>query len=164
VQSDGQSFVAVPSLQHPAFQEVLRQGWVSPPSFGPTGELRIYSAARGGSTSGRYTWFASADWRRGRVQVDRQGAITDVHMEPYGPGRGRVRGEPVEIVVGYGGGPVSITVGNAHSALGRWTHERLELEADQEAGRVVDEALGVALFLWCARPDAFLVRAEPPFG
>jgi len=164
IQCDGQSFVAVPSMQHAAFQDVLQRGWVSPPSFGPTGQLRIYSAARGGATSRRYEWFASADWRRGRLQVDRQGAITDIQMEPYGPGAGRLRGEQAEFVVAYGGGPISVTVGGRHSALGRWSADRLELEADEGAGRVVDEAVGVALFLWCARPDAFLVRAEPPFA
>jgi hypothetical protein len=164
VQADGESFVAVPSMQHPAFQEVLRSGWVSPPSFGPTGQLRLYSAARGGPTSRRYEWFASADWRRGHVQVDRRGAITDIVMEPYGPGSGRVRGEPLEVVIAYGGGPISITVGDGHSALGRWNAGGLEVEADEGAGRLVDEALCVALYLWCARPDPFIVRAEPPFA
>lgn len=150
-------------MQHAAFRDVLERGWVSPPSFGPTGELRIYSAARGGPTSRQYAWFASADWRRGRVQVDRQGAITDIQMQPYGPGKGLVRGEPIEIVVAYGGGPVSVTVGEGHSALGRWSPGALELQADDGASRVVDAALGAALFLWCAKPSAFLVRAEPPF-
>lgn len=163
VQADGQSFVAVPSMQHAAFQDVLRRGWVSPPSFGPTGELRIYSAARGGQTSRRYEWFASADWRRGRIQVDRQGAITDIAMEPYGGGSGRVRGEAIEITVAYGGGPLSITVDERHTAIGKWSASTLEMEAEPGASRAVDEALGVAVFLWCAKPAAFLVRARPPF-
>lgn len=163
VQADGQSFVAVPSMQHSAFQDVLRRGWVSPPSFGPTGELRIYSATRAGATSGRYSWFASADWRRGRIQVDREGVITDIPMEPYGPGSGRVRGVALEIVVAYGGGPVSMTVGERHTAIGRWSSTQLELEADEGAAPFIDEALGVAVFLWCARPATFLVRAKPPF-
>jgi hypothetical protein len=154
--------LAVPSMHHPDFQHILERGWVSPPSFGPRGDLRIYSAAYPASPASRL-WFASADWRRGRIQVDRRGAISDIAMEPYGGGKGKVRGTGLEIVIDYTRRTVSITVAEEHSALGKWDEKMLVLEADAGAERVVDAALACGLFLWCARPDAFLVEAKRPF-
>jgi hypothetical protein len=155
---------AVPSMEHPAFQRVLAQGFVSPPSFGPGGDLRIYSAAHSKpAVRSRYEWFASADWRRGRVQVDREGAISDLQMQPYGGGKGKLRGEPVDIALDYARGTVSVTVGEAASAIGKWTPRELVLEADARAGATLDAPLVVGLFLWCARPPGFLVKATPPF-
>ena len=159
---DGVASEAVPSMQHPAFQRILKEGWVSPPSFGPSGDLRMYSAARGTKPKG-YDWFASADWRRGRIQLDREGAITDIPIEPYGRGAGSRKGEPLEIVIGYDSGALSITVGESSSALGRWSYTGLELQADEGAAHAVDGALAAAIFLWCAKPEAFQVHAKPPF-
>jgi hypothetical protein len=154
--------VAVPSMQHPDFQHILERGWVSPPSFGPRGDLRIYSAAHPAPPESR-VWFASADWRRGRIQVDRRGAISDIAMEPYGGGKGKVRGTGVEVVIDYTRRTVSLTVSEEHSALGTWDEKALTLEADAGSDRVVDAAVGCALFLWCARPEAFRVQSKPPF-
>lgn len=154
--------VAVPSMQHPDFQRILERGWVSPPSFGPRGDLRIYSAAHPAPPAAR-AWFASADWRRGRIQVDRRGAISDIAMEPYGGGKGKVRGEPLEIVLDYTRRTASITGGDRRSALGKWGEREMVVEADAEAARAVDAPLVCGLFLWCVRPEAFLVKAKPPF-
>jgi hypothetical protein len=153
---------AVPSMKHPDFQHILERGWVSPPSFGPLGDLRIYSAAHPAPPA-RRTWFASADWRRGRIQVDRRGAISDVAMEPYGGGKGKAQGEAVEIALDYTRRTASLTVAESHSALGKWSERELALEADAGASRAVDGALASALFLWCVKPPAFLVEAKPPF-
>lgn len=157
------TLVAVPSMNHPAFRRILERGWVSPPSFGPKGDLRLYSAAHTPPGEDGYAWFASADWRRGRIQVDRQGAISDIAMAPYGGGRGKASGEPVEIVLDYSRATASITVGGSHSALGKWSSVELALEADAAASKVVDAAIASAIFLWCARPERFLVAAKPPF-
>jgi hypothetical protein len=157
-------FEVVPSMEHPAFRRVLEEGFVSPPSFGPAGDLKIYSAAFSKpATRGRYEWFASADWRRGRIQVDRQGSITDIPMEPYGGGRGKLGDGTVDIALDYTRRTASITANDFHSALGKWTPRELRLEADAGAGAALDAAFVVALFLWCARPAEFLVRAPPPF-
>ena len=163
IREDAREMLAVPSMEHPDFRRVLEHGWVSPPSFGPAGDLRIYSAAFTAPGEATYAWFASADWRRGRIQVDRQGAISDIAMAPYGGGHGRVRGERVELVLDYNHGSASLTVNEEHSALGKWTPTELALETDKGASTVIDAAFAVALFLWCARPDAFLVKAIPPF-
>lgn len=163
VDAGGRRLRALPSMQDPDFQEILRRGWVSPPSFGPKGDLRLYSSAHRPQGAQKVAWFASADWRRGRIQVDRQGAISDIAMAPYGAGAGKVGGEPIEIVPDYSRGSLSLTVGDAHSALGKWTESELTLAMDEGALRLVDEALACALFLWCAKPPAFLVTAKPPF-
>lgn len=155
---------ALPSMEHPAFQRVLAEGFVSPPSFGPSGDLRIYSAAYSKPAArGRYEWLASADWRRGRIQIDRRGAICDVAMEPYGGGKGKLQGEPVELTLDYTRRAVSVTVGEARCALGKWTDRDLVLEGDAGALRVVDAAFACAILLWCVRPTAFRVEARPPF-
>jgi len=157
-------FEVVPSMEHPAFQRVLEEGFVSPPSFGPAGDLKIYSAAYSKpATRGRYEWFASADWRRGRIQVDRQGSITDIPMEPYGGGGGKLGDGTVDLALDYGRGTASITVNDFHSALVKWTPRDIHVEADVGAGAALDAAFVVALFLWCAKPPAFLVKATPPF-
>lgn len=154
---------AIPSMQHPEFQRVLERGWVSPPSFGPRGDLRIYSAALPAPRDHRPVWLASADWRRGRIQVDRRGAISDVAMEAYGGGKGKLQGEHVEVTIDYTRQTLSVTVAEAHSALGKWTERGLSVEADAGASHAVDAAFACALFLWCAKPRAFLVTAKPPF-
>jgi hypothetical protein len=163
VRTGREALVAVPSMQHPDFQRILARGWVSPRSFGPAGDLRIYSAAYTSQGEERYAWFASADWRRGRMQIDRRGAISDIAMAPYGSGKGKVRGDAVEVVPDYARGSVAITVNEDCSALGRWTQEELRLETDQGSSHVADAPFACALFLWCARPIAFLVEARPPF-
>ncbi len=163
VRSGSRTLLAIPSMDHPDFQRILSRGWVSPPSFGPAGDLRIYSAAHTAPGEQRYSWFASADWRRGRLQVDRRGAISDIAMAPYGAGKGKLRGDTVEVVPDYARGSIALTVNDDHSALGRWTHDSLELASDEGSSHVVDEPFGCALFLWCARPEGFLVRAKPPF-
>ncbi len=163
VENGRRSLAAHASMQDPDFQEILRGGWGSPPSFGPAGDLRLYSAAYRTQGAGKYSWFASADWRRGRIQVDRQGAISDFAMAPYGAGGGKVGGEAVEVVPDYSRGSLSLSVGKARSALGKWTATELTLALDDGAARVVDESLACALFLWCVRPAAFLVKAKPPF-
>jgi hypothetical protein len=162
VKTPAGEILAIPSMLHPDFQHILERGWVSPPSFGPRGDLRIYSAAHPAPPSSR-VWFASADWRRGRIQVDRRGAISDIAMEPYGGGKGRVRGTAVEMVLDYTRQSVSITVAEEHSAIGKWDERGLSLEADAGCEPVMDAALGGALFLWCARPEAFRVHSKPPF-
>ena len=159
----GRPLRAVPSMEDPDFQQVLRRGWVSPPSFGPRGDLRLYSAAHRSPGEATYAWFASADWRRGRVQIDRRGAISDIAMAPYGAGGGKLAGEPIDVVPDYARRSLSITLGEAHSVLGRWTDLELSLAIDGAASAWVDGALACALFLWVARPAAFLVEARPPF-
>lgn len=154
---------AIPSMQHPEFQRVIERGWVSPPSFGPRGDLRIYSAALPSPREARPVWLASADWRRARIQVDRRGAISDVAMEPYGGGKGKLQGEHVEVTLDYTRRTLSVTVSEAHSALGKWSERELNIEADAGASHAVDAAFACALFLWCAKPEAFLVTAKPPF-
>jgi hypothetical protein len=164
INEGGKRSVAIPSMKHPEFQRLLQRGWVSPPSFGPQGDLRIYSAALPSPRDGGYSWLASADWRRGRIQVDRRGAISDIGMEQYGGGRGKAQGEVVEIILDYARGSASLTVAELHSALGKWNADSLILEADAGAAAVVDAALASALFLWCARPEEFKVSAKPPFS
>lgn len=164
VRARGEALVAVPSMQHPDFQRILTRGWVSPASFGPKGDLRIYSAAHTAQGDEGYAWFASADWRRGRIQVDRRGAISDMAMAPYGGGAGRVGGEAVEVAIDYGRGAASLAVAGAPAAVGKWTAEELRLECRAGAGEAIDAAFACALFLWCARPDAFRVSAKPPFS
>lgn len=151
-------------MKHLEFQRVLAQGWVSSGSFGPTGDLRIFSAARSEPGDLRYAWFTSADWRRGRIQVDRRGAISDIAMEPYGGGKGKLRGHRVDVSVDFGRGSAAVTVEDEDSAIGKWTASELALEADEGAARVVDAGFAAALFLWCARPEAFRVEARPPFA
>ncbi len=164
IHEGGRKEVAIPSMKHPEFLRLLERGWVSPPSFGPQGDLRIYSAALPSPRGGGYSWLASADWRRGRLQVDRGGAISDIGMEQYGGGRGKARGEAIEVILDYARGSASLTVAELHSALGKWNADSLALEADEGAGAVVDGALASALFLWCARPEEFKVSAKPPFS
>lgn len=84
-------------------------------------------------------------------------------MAPYGPGVGTVAGQAVEVVPDYSRGSLSLTVGEAHSVLGKWSERELSLALDDGAARSVDEAFACALFLWCARPPAFLVHARRPF-
>ena len=57
---------AIPSMKHPEFLRLLERGWVSPPSFGPQGDLRIYSAALPSAHHTGYEWLAThdEDWRR----------------------------------------------------------------------------------------------------
>ena len=162
VKAGSTELIAVPSMQHPDFQHILERGWVSPPSFGPRGDLRIYSAAHPAPPAHR-VWLASADWRRGRIQVDVRGAISDIAMEPYGGGKGKVRGTGVEVAVDYTRRTLSLTVAEEHSALGKWDEMGLTIEAGAGCDRVVDGALACALFLWCTRPEAFLVQSKPPF-
>lgn len=163
IDEGGRRLRAVPSMEDPDFQRILRQGWVSPPSFGPRGDLRLYSAAHRVPGEGSCAWFASADWRRGRVQIDRRGAISDIAMAPYGAGGGKLGGEPIEIVPDYARRSLAITLGEGHSVEGRWTDRGLSLALDGPASPSVDGALACALFLWVARPPAFLVQARPPF-